>query len=418
MSELTSQAPADTKRVGPVFITLYALAYMGLWLALLAPILVTLPLKINGLVGAEGAPAALSLVMGIGALLALLGNPFFGKLSDRTTSKMGMRRPWMLAGIIGGAIGLAIVAIAPNVGVVIVGWALTQLSLNALLAAVVAVIADQIPEAQRGTVSGILGICAPVALLAGAYVVQLVAPLGQLAMFLFPAAIAAVLVIAFMLVLKDRTLAPEDKPAWSFREFASTFYINPRKAPDFTWAWISRFLFVLGQSFLLTYQAFYMLGKLGVTEAQLPNEIFIATLVSSAAWIVGSLISGRLSDASGRRKVFALASAAVYGVGLFVVASSAEMTIFLVAMAITGIGIGIYFAVDLALVADVLPDPNTAAKDLGVFNIASALPQSIAPAIAPLILVLGGGDYSVLFIVAGVSTLLGALAILRVKGVR
>jgi hypothetical protein len=70
------------------------------------------------------------------------------------------------------------------------------------------------------------------------------------------------------------------------------------------------------------------------------------------------------------------------------------------------------------LVADVLPDPNTAAKDLGVFNIASALPQSIAPAIAPLILVMGGGDYSVLFIVAGASTLLGAAAILRVKGVR
>lgn len=53
------------------------------------------------------------------------------------------------------------------------------------------------------------------------------------------------------------------------------------------------------QSFLLTYQAFYMLGKLGVTEDQLPDEIFIATLVSSVSWIVASLISGRLSDASG-----------------------------------------------------------------------------------------------------------------------
>ena len=123
-----------------------------------------------------------------------------------------------------------------------------------------------------------------------------------------PVVIAAVLILAFMLVLKDRTLAPEDKPAWSFREFASAFYINPRKAPDFTWAFVSRFLFVLGQSFLLTYQAFYMLGKLGVTEEQLPDEIFIATLVSSVSWIVASLISGRLSDASGRRKVFALVS--------------------------------------------------------------------------------------------------------------
>jgi MFS family permease len=400
----------DTKRVGAGFITLYALAYMGLWLALLAPILVTLPLKMNSLVGIQESPAALSLVTGIGALLAMFGNPFFGKLSDRTTSRFGMRRPWMVIGLVGGAVGLLIVAVATTISVVVIGWALTQLSFNAMLAAVVAVIADQIPEHQRGTVSGILGVCLPAALLVGAYVVQMVAPLGELAMFMFPVAIAAVLLVAFLFVLKDKRLMPGDKPAWSFRELASSFYINPRKAPDFTWAWISRFL--------LTYQAFYLLNRIKVSEADLPNEIFIATLVSSVLWIVSSVVGGRLSDASGRRKIFTLVSAAVYGVGLLVVAMSTEMTLFLVAMAITGIGIGIYFAVDLALVADVLPDPKNAAKDLGVFNIASALPQSIAPAIAPTILLVGGGNYSSLFMVAGVCTILGAFAILKVKKVR
>ena len=59
-------------------------------------------------------------------------------------------------------------------------------------------------------------------------------------------------------------------------------------------------------------------------------------------------------------------------------------------MAIGGLGFGVYVAVDLALVVDVLPGKNSAAKDLGVFNIAGALPFSIAPAIAPLILAMGG----------------------------
>jgi MFS family permease len=94
------------------------------------------------------------------------------------------------------------------------------------------------------------------------------------------------------------------------------------------------------------------------------------------------------------------------------------MNLFLVAMAIAGIGIGIYFAVDLALVADVLPNPRDAAKDLGVFNIAGALPQSIAPAIAPAILVIGRGNYSALYVFAATCAALGALAILRVKKVR
>ena len=66
-------------------------------------------------------------------------------------------------------------------------------------------------------------------------------------------------------------------------------------------------------------------------------------------------------------------------------------------MAIGGLGFGIYVAVDLALVVDVLPDKDNAAKDLGVFNIADALPFSIAPGIAPTILAGGSGSYGVLY---------------------
>ncbi len=87
-------------------------------------------------------------------------------------------------------------------------------------------------------------------------------------------------------------------------------------------------------------------------------------------------------------------------------------------MAISGLGFGMYVAVDLALVVDVLPDKNNAAKDLGVFNIAGALPFSIAPAIAPAILAISSGSYSVLYAVAGICAIIGAFAILPVKGVR
>jgi MFS family permease len=87
-------------------------------------------------------------------------------------------------------------------------------------------------------------------------------------------------------------------------------------------------------------------------------------------------------------------------------------------MVIGGLGFGLYMAVDLALVVDVLPSGDRVAKDLGVLNIAGALPSSIAPAIAPLILVLGNGSYGVLYAVAGVCALLGAVAILPIRRVR
>ena len=102
---------------------------------------------------------------------------------------------------------------------------------------------------------------------------------------------------------------------------------------------------------------------------------------------------------------------------MFVIAAATSFNGFLVGMAIGGLGFGMYVAVDLALVADVLPNKDNA-KDLGVFNIASALPFSIAPAIAPAILAIGGGSYGVLYAVAGVCAILGAVAILPVKRVR
>jgi MFS family permease len=402
--------------VGWGFIALYTLAYIGTVLVLLAPVLVTLALKVNSLVGIEQAPKSLALVTGIGALLALVGNPFFGKMSDRTSSRLGMRRPWMVIGLVGGSLGILVVALAPSIPVVLLGWSIAQLFFNALLAAMIAVLPDQVPVAQRGLVSGILGVCLPIASVSGTFVVQLFTG-NRLAMFGFPCAIGGFLILLFVATLKDRRLATADKPAWSLREFASTFYVNPRKSPDFAWAFASRFMFVLAYAFLTIYQAYYLLGKIGSTEGDVPHQIFLGTLVQACVIVAASLIGGRLSDRTGRRKVFVVTASIVYGLAMFVVAIASNFNGFLVGMAIGGLGFGMYVAVDLALVADILPAKDNA-KDLGVMNIAGALPYSFAPAIAPAILAIGGGSYGVLYAVAGVCAIIGAVAILPVKRVR
>ena len=190
---------------------------------------------------------------------------------------------------------------------------------------------------------------------------------------------------------------PADKPPWSLREFASTFYVNPRKSPDFAWAFASRFLFVLAYAFLTTYQAYYLLDKIGSAEADVPQQIFLGTLAQSVVVVAASVIGGRLSDRTGRRKIFVFTASIVYGLALFLIAIASNFNSFLVGMAISGLGFGMYMAVDLALVADVLPNKDTAAKDLGVLNIAGALPFTIAPAIAPAILAIGSGSYGVLY---------------------
>ena len=408
---------APQRPVSARFVVLYASAYVGTILLFLAPLLVSLSLKVNALVGTERAPNNLSLVAGTGAFLAMFANPFFGRMSDRTASRLGMRRPWMMLGLLGGCLGILVVALAPNIGVVLIGWCIASVFLNALLAALVAVLPDQVPVAQRGRVAGVLGICLPIASVSGTYVVQLFTG-NTLAMFMAPCAIGGFLVLLFAGTLQDRRLAAADKPAWSVREFASAFYVDPRQNRDFSWAFVSRFMFVLAYAFLTTYQAFYLLEELGSAEDDVPRQLFLATLAMSSLVVVASLVGGWLSDRTGRRKAFVGSASAVFGLAMFVIALSSSYNGFVVGMALGGLGFGLYTSVDLALVVDVLPDPGSAAKDLGVMNIAGALPSSVAPAVAPAVLALGSGSYSVLYAVAGGCAVLGAAAIGRVKRVR
>ena len=86
----------------------------------------------------------------------------------------------------------------------------------------------------------------------------------------------------------------------------------------------------------------------------MPQQIFLGTLVQSTVIITASLIGGKVPDRTGRRKVFVLTASVVYGLALFVVAIASNFNGFLVGMAISGLGVGVYLAVDLALVVDLV----------------------------------------------------------------
>ncbi|WP_426663546.1 MFS transporter [Rhodanobacter aciditrophus] len=412
-----ADAAPRVRRVGWPFIVIYGLAYTGLWMALLPPILVGLAMRVREIVPAHAA-GSLSLVVGVGALIALFGNPFFGRLSDRTSSRFGMRRPWLVAGALGGMAGLAVVATAASVPQLLLGWCVTQLACNAQLAALAAIFADQIPAAQRGTVSGIVNVSLPLGMTGGTFLVEALAD-STLAVFLVPAAIALACALALAWVLPDHRLAAVRRPPYGWREFLGSFWISPLRFPDFAWAWSSRFLLYAGVALLMTYQEFYLIRQLGCPPDEAPRWIFLSTLVQSCTVAVFGALGGALSDALGRRKVFVSGAALVYALALLMIAFAASYSWFLAGMAMAGIAQGVYLAADLALVTDVLPEREThAARNLGIFNIASVLPQSLMPAVAPGILLASGGSYEALFVAAAVLVALGAWAILPVQGVR
>ncbi len=406
-----------TRRVGRLFMAVYGLAYTGLWMALLPPILVGLAMRVSVIDPAHAADS-LSLVVGVGALVALFGNPFFGRLSDRTTSRHGMRRPWLIAGALGGVAGLAVVAQATSIPQLLLGWCITQLAYNAELAVLAAILSDQIPTSQRGTVSGIVSISLPLGMIGGTFLVEVLVA-STLAIFLVPAAIALFCALVLACVLRDSRLDSAHRPLYGWRGFLGSFWINPLRFPDFSWAWSSRFLLYAGVAMLLTYQEFYLIHQLNCPPGDVPHRIFLSTLVQCCMVAIFGVLGGGLSDAVGRRKVFVCGAALLYALALVVIAFATSYAWFLVGMALSGIAQGTYLAVDFALVTDVLPEREThAARNLGIFNIASVLPQWLMPAVAPAILAVSSGSYAVLFMVAAVLVALGAWAILPVRGVR
>lgn len=389
-----------------------------MFIALLTPVVVALALRISAL-DPNNEAKNLSLVLGIGAVFALIANPLFGKLSDRTRSRSGMRRPWLVAGMIVGFIGLLVIVLSSAIPVIVIGWCIAQAGFNAVLSTLLAVLPDQVPEQQRGTVSGLLGMCQIVAIVAGVFLAQAVST--DFLRFMIPGAVGLVLVLLFVVVLRDRRLGPDvSLPPYGVRGFLLSFWVNPIRYRDFGWNWAGRFLIFMGIATLTSYQVFYLLNHLHRSPTEVATLVLYSTLVQGLFVVIFSNLGGWISDRIGRRKILVMIGIIAYAAGLAVIAFGGSYSVFLVGMGITGIGQGLYLAVDLALSASVLPEGGKeAAKDLGVLNIANAVPQSLAPAIAPIFLAIGSGNnYIALFTAAAVFALIGAFAIQPIKAVR
>jgi MFS family permease len=126
-----------------------------------------------------------------------------------------------------------------------------------------------------------------------------------------------------------------------------------------------------------------------------------------------------VSDSTGRRKPFVLFSSLVIAVGLALIATAHSYLAFAAALMVFGFGEGLYLSVDVALAAEVLPNPEESAKDMGVLNIGSALQQSLVPITAPTLLAIGGGgNYGALFLFGGIACVLGAVATQLIRSVK
>ncbi|WP_324014338.1 MFS transporter [Microbacterium sp. JZ37] len=413
--------PEPTQKAPMRYIVGLIIAQFVFFVALLGPAIIGVGIKVISIIPAEGTEreTATAIIAGLGAAGALVGNVVFGRLSDRTTARWGRRRPWIVSGTVVMTIGFLVMALGPDVPVVAIGWLIAQLGANATLAPFIATISDQVPKFQRASVSALLGIAQNVGILGGTYVAELFQD-QMLIMFVGPSILAIVAMAVFAFVLPDQVL-PTRPPRMNLREWAQTFWVSPRRHPDYALAWWSRFLITLATFMFTTFRIFYVNRQLGVPEEQAASVITTSVLIYTVALVLTGWVAGKISDRTGLRKIFVGGSTALFAVGTILLAHAQDVQMFYIVEAILGVAYGVYIGVDLALVVDVLPNPDDAGKDLGVFNMANAMPQTIAPILGGVLVGIGAAEtpnYPLLLWSAGILALVGALVIIPIKKVR
>lgn len=410
--------PHSTERVtvtGPLrrLLVWYGLATLGAWLAIGAVNGVLLPLQIEELDPGRKA-ANLAVTATLGALAGMLAQPIAGLLSDRTRSRRGPRATWILAGALGAAGGLVVLGGMSGFAGIVVVYVLVNLALNLYLGPKTAIMPDRVPRGVRGLFSAAAGLGILFGVLGG----QILAAVLSFSPFAAYCVLGVVVLVAGVgLVVfnpdHDNRGEPLEPLHWSM--LLRTFWVSPRRHPDFALGFVGRLMTLMGFYLVSTFQLFLLQDYVGLGNEAV-DLIALLSLVALVTTLLGTVVGGPLSDRMGRRKPLAVAAGLLIAASLVAPWLMPSVTGFLIYAVVAGLGFGCYLAVDQALLSEVLPGTEDNGRYLGVLNIAAALPSALAPAIAGTIVSTLG--YAAIFPVGIGIAIVGSLAILPIRSVR
>ncbi|HIQ06290.1 MAG TPA: MFS transporter, partial [Anaerolineae bacterium] len=377
-------------------LSLFWFSFSVHWTAIL---IVTMPSQILMMVGDERKGRALGLALLLGAFVSMVAAPVIGAMSDRMHFRWGRRRPWIVVGTLLNCMTLLGLAYLPREGDAtslvpwIIAFMLVEFFNNVASAPYSALIPDVVPSFQRGSASGWLGLMTMVGNFVGGITGLFIGPLGGVIGIYW---VIVVVMLLGMVITVASVREPEPPPTEPFRwrEFMRGLWISPKDSPDFAWVFLTRLLVFMGvftvQEFLQYYMRdvigapFMLFGAQVATLAEEAVSFFILALLLGA--IVSTLVAGVLSDRYGRKRMVYLAGALMGVVVSVFVLFKGNFSLAVVMGIVFGLGYGAYISVDWALATDVLPSMTDYAKDMGIWHVASVLPQVIATPIAGVLL--------------------------------
>ncbi len=397
-----------TPRLNRSFVAVLMLANFGTNVALIAPIQNILPRMIESVSGSSGKALDLGLVTGLGALAALVFNPLAGHYSDRWVSADN-RAAIILVGLVTGGVAHVVVGLQHSIVGIAIWWTLCQATINIAYAPMSAIVVDHVDKRSWGFVWGLISLAQAVGLIIGLAAVVLVFPSVSAGM--------TAISVGYVVCLIPLVVVLYRLPRVSYGPSALTRGGRPdirallAASQGFGLVFIGKFLIMLAETVALLYLYYYLQD---VVHYRDPGDgQLILILIATVAVIIATVAVGRVADLSGGYRRYAVLSSLLMAATGFLLAGFAVWGLVLVCAFTLGAGYGAFQSVSQALSTLVLPNPANAGRDLGIINIAAAVPQVIGAPIAGLV-VAGFGGYRSLFVFAGLLAIAAAAVFARV----
>ena len=354
----------------PGFLGAVALANAGGVIAYLPLLTLLLPLKVEGLSG-EARIGVFTATVFAGAIAASISNVLFGWLSDRSVTRGGGRRAWMAGGVAATAASYGGLIVAATPVALVAALVAFQIAVNALLAPMMAIMAEEVPDAQKGVAGGLFALGGPLASIVSTVLVGQ-ATLTEAARFaILPAAVAAC--IAPLLLARARIAVADRDPRGDVRA----------SRRDLIVAGVARLFVQIAGVVTQTYLLYYFESIVPAAErAGLPGRIGHLLTIAFIVPLPAALILGRLSDLTRRRKPAILLAALIAAAGLAGMALARGWPAGAAAFVVYTLGSSVFVALNAGVAMQLLPNPRHRGRDLGLLNLANTLPSLLGPPLA------------------------------------
>lgn len=351
----------------------------------------------------------------VAMIVATIANILAGALSDMTRTRWSKRTPWIVVCSILSAALLYLLSVCTNIASLLIVWAVYQAVLNAVVAPMVAQLSDRVAPRWRGTISSFYGVGMAFGnygsgIIASQFLGNVGSGIQVLAIF----ALAGGLISAFL--AKEGSNLDEPREKFSAATLKSNFMFPTHNCRDYYLALGGKLLMVTGQYVIVGYQLYIFSDYMKLSTSQQESSVAIMSTILMITGIICCAVAGPLADRFKRLKMPVAITTILLGVGAFFPFFTPQPWTMFAYATIAGIGMGAYNAVDNALNVAVLPDPNTAAKDLGIINMANTLGQVFGPIIAGGVIAIAG--YRAIFPVETLICVIGGLMIMGIKRVK